>query len=325
MDAIPGASLLVRPGPGPFCGMKTIENPVVSDALRRLVTRLENDPALLDPHHLRQRLEALDQLEAHAAFAYLAPPAAFIEPHLHRRAIAMCARLEAANEELYAALRGEIQCGRGRNALLRWAQPLAETPPLDSQAVRTPASGLAYDYLDDLLCGLLQLEEPAASPTTPSQEMVFYQPTPARHIFHLLRLTELTAADVLMDLGSGLGHVALLVAICTQARCIGIEREPAYIECARRCARRLNLGNVTFFRRDARQADLSAGSVFYLYTPFVGSILADVLDRLRREAASRPIRICSYGPITTTIAQEHWLRAASAPQTDRVTLFRSRD
>jgi hypothetical protein len=72
-----------------------------------------------------------------------------------------------------------------------------------------------------------------------------------------------------------------------------------------------------------READLSSGTVFYLYTPFLGSILA-VLDRVRREAASLAIRICSYGPIAPVIAQEQWLQAASAPQTDRITLFRSR-
>src|SRR5579862_8968541 len=210
-DSIPGTSLLVASRAGLFCAMKTVENPIVSDALQRLVTRLENDSTLLDPHHLRRRLEALDQLEAHVTFASPALSTDLIDPHLHRRATAICAKLEAANDERYAAIRAEIRRGHGLGALLHWAQSLTETSPLESQVDRTPPNGLAYDYLDDLLSGVLQLEEPAASTATPDQEMVFYQPTPARHIFHLLRLTELTDDDVLIDLGSGVGHVALLI------------------------------------------------------------------------------------------------------------------
>ena len=296
------------------------------NALRRLVTRFENDPTLLDPHRLRQRLEALDRLDAHLTFAFsAASPSDSNEPDLYRRATAVCAMLEAANAELYAAIRREIRRTFRPDALLRWVHLSEGISSPASEVVRIPDNRLGYDHLDDLLSGVLQLEEPAASPNPANQEMVSYQPTPARHIFDLLRVAELSAADVLVDLGSGLGHVALLVSICTPARCIGVELEAAYIERARQCAHRLHLNNVTFLTQDAREADLSSGTVFYLYTPFLGSILATVLDRVRREAASRPIRICSYGPITPVIAQEQWLQAASAPQTDRITLFRSRD
>jgi hypothetical protein len=71
-------------------------------------------------------------------------------------------------------------------------------------------------------------------------------------------------------------------------------------------------------------ADLSAGTVFYLYTPFTGSILSSVLSRLRREAAARPIRICTYGPCTSAVAGESWLEATAAPVPHRIALFRSR-
>lgn len=73
-----------------------------------------------------------------------------------------------------------------------------------------------------------------------------------------------------------------------------------------------------------READLSAGTVFFLYTPFTGAILRTVLDRLRHEARRRPIRICSYGPCTPLIAQELWLETNSELTTDHIVLFRSR-
>jgi hypothetical protein len=65
--------------------------------------------------------------------------------------------------------------------------------------------------------------------------------------------------------------------------------------------------------------------VFYLYTPFSGTILRAVLDSLRREAASRPIRICTFGPCTPTIAEEQWLEPTGALDTDRIAVFCSRN
>jgi predicted RNA methylase len=137
-----------------------------------------------------------------------------------------------------------------------------------------------------LISGVLRFEEPYAEVVRLASGMVSYQPTPARHIFDLIGRTALTERDFLIDLGSGLGHVTLMASICTSANCTGIELEPSYVDCARRSARSLNLNNVKFIRGDARAADLSDGTVFYLYTPFIGAILRDVLNSLRQEAAS---------------------------------------
>lgn len=272
-------------------------------ALHNLVEELELDRSLDQPDRLRCRVEALERLEA-----YLLDGA---EPGISDRARVLYARLEAANFGLYAAIRGEIQRGK-RDILLSWAR--------ESGA----AHGAGYDYLDELILGVLRFEEPGAAVVPLAAEMVFYQPTPARHIFDLLGRTALTKRDVLVDLGSGLGHVALLACICTSARSIGIELEPAFIDCARQSAEGLNLNNVTFLEQDARAADLSAGTVFYLYTPFRGTILRAVLDALRREAEKRPIRICTFGPCTPTVGKEEWLEATEALAEDRIAVFCSR-
>jgi Histone methylation protein DOT1 len=304
------------------------------DAFERLVWQLENEPLLLEPNQLRQRLEALDRLDVYFPDAYLpdTPQPAFaaesVEPGLYRRAKAICARLEAVNCELYEAIRGEIQRGAWPDTLLRWVQSSPEIEEVAGPGNgpgNGPVNGMGYDYLDELISGVFQFEEPNAGHVQRESEMVFYQPTPARHIFSLIGLTALTATDVLVDLGSGLGHVPLLVSICTRARSIGIELEAAYVERAQQCAQRLNLNKVTFLHQDARAADLSLGTVFYLHTPFTGSILSHVLNLLRREAATRRIRICTYGPCTSIIAEEPWLEAAAAPETHRIALFYSRD
>jgi hypothetical protein len=280
-------------------------------ALRTLVEELEQDRSLDEPDRLSRRVEALDRLEV-----YLIEGNESIEAGIYHRARALYAQMEAANLELFQAIRREIQRGAGRDILLQW---------LHKYDAAGLAHGEGYDYLDELIIGVLQFEEPGAGVVPLGAEMVFYQPTPARHIFDLIGRTALTERDVLVDLGSGLGHVALLASICTRARSIGIELESAYIDCARQSAEGLNLNNVTFIEQDARTADLSVGTVFYLYTPFSGTILRAVLDSLRREAASRQIRICTFGPCTPTIAREQWLEAMGALDADGIAVFRSRN
>ncbi len=290
-------------------------------ALRSLVEGLEQDGSLHEPDELCRRVEALDRLEAYLLDGQLpALGAQSIGAEIHQRATTLYAQLEAANFELYRAIRGEIQRGAGPDILLQWVHKSGRGG--DAAGL---AQGEGYDYLDELVLGVLQFEEPRAEVVPLGAEMVFYQPTPARHIFDLIGRTALTERDVLVDLGSGLGHVPLLTSICTSARSIGIEVEPAYIDCARQSAQGLNLNNVTFMHQDARTADLSAGTVFYLYTPFIGSILRAVLDSLRQEAAGRQIRICTLGRCTPTIAEEQWLEAMGGMEANRIAVFCSRN
>jgi hypothetical protein len=280
----------------------------IENALLRLIGQLEQDRSLHEPRHLRKRIEALDDLDA-----YLAEGRS-IGAELHDRARALCAELESVNSRFYAAIRRDIRRGGGK--LLKWIA--------DWNGSANIANCRGYDYLDELISGVLRFEEPSAEVVRLASGMVSYQPTPARHILDLIGRTALTERDFLIDLGSGLGHVTLMASICTSANCTGIELEPSYVDCARRSARSLNLNNVKFIRGDARAADLSDGTVFYLYTPFIGAILRDVLNSLRQEAASREIRICTFGSCARVVAEEQWLSVIGALETGRISLFRSR-
>jgi len=286
--------------------------------LQTLLAELERDPSWQAPARLRERAEALDRIER--AMLYLptiAPGQLDPDRALIDRAQALQARLEAIDRDVYRDLREDLRSGVGAGRLLRHA---FDGAGLDAAA---ESDGDAYDHLDALLSGVLQFEPPQADGIEPAAEMVFYQPTPARHIFDLIARLDLDARDLLIDLGAGLGHVPLAVAACTPARSLGIELEADYVEIARRSARGLNLDRAGFVQADAREADLSAGTVFYLYTPFTGSVLRSVLDSLRGVALERPIRVCSLGPCTSTIAAEPWLRSDDDPRGDRILVWRS--
>jgi len=288
---------------------------VLTSELRQLVEKLEGDPTLMEPQQMTARLAALHRLDACLP---LLPAADENASELHGRARTLSDRLETANLAVHEAIRAEIRSGARPDMLLHWAHAL-----MDRNSAR-PSGVHHYDSLDELVTGVLGFDEPEDSGIRPEPEKVLYQPTPARLIFNLLEETRLTANDVLVDLGSGMGHVPLLAAICTPAHCIGIEVEQAYIDRARQCAQRLHLRRAHFIRQDARDADCKAGTVFYLYTPFSGSILRRVLDRLRHEASTRTFRVCTYGPCAETVAREPWLKAEQEPQAQRITVFATR-
>jgi hypothetical protein len=281
-----------------------------SDAGRSLLEWLEHEVSeplrpLDEPARLRERLDALDRLEL-----------CRFDEHEQHRADAVRASFEIIDATLYQRLRDAIRRGEGAHALSPWLHAAGD-------ADRTMAAD-GYDYLDEWLDGVLRIEQPDDTAIEQPPEMVFYQPTPARHIFDLIVRARLNADDVFVDLGSGLGHVPLTVAICSGARCIGIEREAAYADRFRRSAEALGLARASSVVADARTADLAAGTVFYLYTPFTGAVMRAVLDRLQGEARQREIRIATYGPCTSVVASEPWLEAMAAPDTGRIALFRSR-
>jgi hypothetical protein len=301
-----------------------IQNSDTLLALRKLVGDVEHDRSLRNIDHMRDRIEALDRFDAYdldSLFVQAVPGEG--EAVMFRRAIELRAELETVNSRLYENIRNGIRRGNGRNALMLWASRIESEAPLRAEA-NQHRNGDSYNYLDEVVSGVLRFAAPGEARVELTPEMVAFQPTPVRHVFDLIRRTRLVAQDVLVDLGSGLGSVPLLVAACTQARAVGIEIEPSYVDSARQCARELNLDNASFLAQDAREADLSSGTIFYLYTPFRGAVLGTVLDRLQAqaEASTREIRVCTFGPCTAIVGSQSWLVHEPA-ESGHISVFRS--
>lgn len=287
--------------------------PRKDEPLAGWLDRIERDARLSEPACWRERDEALDQLEAWRTVVDASG-----DRTLPQRFDVLEARLQAVDHALHGALRESIRSGGGHDTLLG----LVRTGAV-SDAGQAPSSD-RYDALDAFIGGVLALAPGETDLQPLGTDMVFYQPTPARHIFDALDQLRLGPGDVLMDLGAGLGHVPLLAAICTSARCIGIEWQAAYVVAARARAADLGLVRAAFVQGDLCEADLGEGTVFYLYTPVSGTLLRRVLDRLCGEAERRPIRLCTLGPCTELAAGETWLSAEGPCDRHRPVVFRSR-
>lgn len=164
-----------------------------------------------------------------------------------------------------------------------------------------------YDNLDIFINGLTLLQTMPEQTKDLEPEMVCYHKTPARFVFEMVEKIHFTKEDVFFDLGSGLGQVAILVNLLAGITTRGIEFEPAFCDYARDCAAALNLSNVTFINANARNANYSEGTIFFMFTPFRGDILQEVLEILRKESLRRKIKLITYGPCTAEVALHTWL------------------
>jgi SAM-dependent methyltransferase len=161
-------------------------------------------------------------------------------------------------------------------ALLEW---LASLPP----AAR-----------DAALEAYLGIDIPAPPSAPPGECLIGYHASGVAPVVRALIEVPVAPGDIVVDLGAGLGKVVLLARLLTGAVARGIEIQPALVKRARAAAARLAV-DVGFAHADVREADLDDGTVFFMYAPFVGPVLAEVVDRLHRLAARSGIVVCALG------------------------------
>jgi hypothetical protein len=284
---------------------------MVTSEIRSDIETIEKNADLKVETNFNSRVEALEYIEFNIIdriegllLQSIVPPEELMP--LKQVAEGVKAQLEDIDEVLFQRLRAELRAGgcTGTALLDRIVEYVA---PGSNGSLGQDEAG--YDNLDLLINGIL-LRQALPVPTKVREAgMLYYQQTPARIIFELIEKAHFSGQDVFYDLGSGLGQVSILANLVSGVITKGLEVEPAYCDYARACAADLNLGGVEFLNVDARSADFSTGTVFFMYTPFEGGILQEVLGKLRLESRMRRITLFSYGPVTPDVARQSWLKS----------------
>ncbi len=279
------------------------------EKLERDLADLRATPDLYEESNLKARSEALEFILMIEEMHLLRTRDQDLQK-LYQQALVLRRRLEEINTRLFTQLREKLQIGQYTSAQLR--------AYFDSHTdYRKETAGQAhfgYDDLDGLIGGVF-LTNPAPDETLERQPgMVRYQPTPASVILELIDQVGFNHQDVFFDLGSGLGQVLALVNLLAGVRCVGIEYQPGYAAYAKEMISELGLKDITILNTDARDANYSQGTVFFMFNPFGGRIFDTVMDMLQEEARTRQITIGSYGSCTEQIAAFSWL-AIQNPET----------
>ncbi len=195
------------------------------------IEAMEQHTALHEVEQFRERADLLDEqeqiLDALAVLAADQPRDTHISA-LHARAMVLQHMLASKNQQFCEQLRARIAAGSyDRDVLLQTFMGNSSPHPNDD---------FSYDSLDVLINGLVRADQPPETGLVLEREMVGYQPTPARLIVELVQRAQLEHGDTFFDVGSGLGHVAVVVALLSGARTVGIEVDAGYCAYARRCA-----------------------------------------------------------------------------------------
>lgn len=142
---------------------------------------------------------------------------------------------------------------------------------------------------------LLGLAGASQGLTTLAPELIGYHASGVAPIVQALVDVPVSAEDVVIDLGAGLGKVALLAHLLTGARAVGIELQPDLAAHALSRAEALGLNGVSFVTADVRDAKLDDATVIYLYLPFTGAVLDAVMEKVEAVARRRTLVVCALG------------------------------
>ncbi|SDT60234.1 Histone methylation protein DOT1 [Mucilaginibacter mallensis] len=299
---------------------------MVISAIQSHIRSIEKNEVLYEEKNFDKRIEAIDFIEFHIIDQLedlLQKTTAPDELHLLKdRAEKIKTKLEEIDSKLFQKLRADIRSvGCAGNEFKAMINKYIDLDLSDSQHQQEAG----YDNLDIFINGLFSLQAMPEQTKELELEMVYYQKTPARVVFEMAEQVSLMQEDIFFDLGSGLGQVAILVNLLTGVTVNGVEFEPAFCDYARDCATELNLPEVKFINTDARQADYSEGTIFFMFTPFRGEIMQEVLAALRKESLLRKIKIITYGPCTAEVGLQGWLSPVSMKDDNmyKLTVFTS--
>lgn len=288
--------------------------------LQSILEEIENNSLLFEEKNFLQRTEIIDVIEFQLVHQIerlqREKPQSDAANLLAYRTENILSALESIDDNVVRMLRENIKEGYAGKKFKHLISNYFDFTLYHSQQ----QDEIGYDNLDVFINRLFPVQSIPEPTIDREPEMVCYQKTPARIVFELVENFEFAPEDVFFDVGSGLGLVAILVHLLTGIRTIGVEVEPSFCEYARQCATELRLAGVSFINADARKADYSEGTVFFMFTPFKGKIFQEVMAALRKQSQQRKITIMTYGHCTADVASQNWLARATAPRDDIYTL-----
>jgi SAM-dependent methyltransferase len=184
----------------------------------------------------------------------------------------------------------------------------ASVPPAEFRAALSSVPVLEQDAWLDRVLELDGL--PDDDPGLP-RGCVPYLPCSVDALVRMVDEAHIEASDVFVDIGSGVGRAAAAVHLLTGAAAMGLEIQPALVVASRELAARLKGIRFSPIEGDAARLAgyVTAGTVFFLYCPFSGRRLEEVLDGLALIAKVRDIRVCC---VDLPLPPRSWLTLVSA-------------
>ncbi len=167
----------------------------------------------------------------------------------------------------------------------------AQHDPAEFRAALLSVPPCERDAWLDLVLGLHDVADDG--PDLP-RGCVPYFPCSVDALLRMVEQARVGPSDVFVDVGSGVGRAAAFVHLLTGAGVIGIEIQSGLVRAARDLATSLVLPRVACVEGDAARVTgfMMIGSVFFLYCPFSGDRLTQVLADLEPIARTRTIRVC---------------------------------
>ena len=171
-----------------------------------------------------------------------------------------------------------------------------------------------------LACSLVWPVLGVADPPGHRQSLAPFIPTPEEVVDRMLVLAEVTARDVVYDLGCGDGRIPIAAARKFGARGVGVDIDPKLVEQSRANARAAGVESLVDFRvADAMTTDVSAATVVTLYLlSSSNEKLRPMLTRQLKPGARIVSHAFSMGTDWPADKIDHFVSARG----DEVTLYR---
>jgi hypothetical protein len=202
-----------------------------------------------------------------------------------------------------------------------WIRRRIQYEPHAAEAFREAFFAIAPAERDAWLDAVLGLGDmPDDGPEVP-RGCVPYLPSPVEALLRMVDRAGVTSSDVFVDIGAGLGRTTAFVHLLTGAEALGIEIQSGLVRTARALAAALGLSRIAYCEGDAATSiqSVSTGSVFFLYCPFSGDRLTNVLGGLEVISRGRAIRVCC---LDLPLPPCPWLMPEAQPDRD-LTIYRS--